>query len=46
MTRTEIDAVWKKWKEHLKGCLAQVRQEPLPDGADIWRHVFAEPATV
>lgn len=46
MTRTEIDGVWKKWKDHLKECLAQVRQEPLPDGSDIWRHVFAEPATV
>lgn len=43
LTRETADAVRAKWKAYLKQSLEQVRQEPLPDGSDIWTHIFAEP---
>lgn len=46
MTRAECDAVWERWRAYCKEALEQVRSEPAPDPADIWTHIFAEPAGV
>lgn len=43
MTRAECDAVWDRWREHVRKCYEQVHVEPMPDGSDIWKHIFAEP---
>lgn len=42
-TRRELDAVWERYREEMAAAYAQVKQEPYPDGQDIWRYVFAEP---
>jgi 2-oxoisovalerate dehydrogenase E1 component alpha subunit len=44
LTRGEMDAVRKRWTEHVAAEARQVVQEPLPDGSTIWNHVYWEKA--
>ena len=39
MTRPALDAVWEKWRAHLRDALAQVLKEPLASDRD--RFIFA-----
>lgn len=34
--------IWERWRAHLKQAYAQVLEEPMPQGADIWKHIFFE----
>jgi 2-oxoisovalerate dehydrogenase E1 component alpha subunit len=44
MTRAEMDAVRTRWTEEIAAKARSVRDEPMPDGSDIWKHVYAEKA--
>lgn len=42
LKRSEIDAVWEKWRESINSDLKQVRTEPDPDPRSIFDHVYAD----
>ena len=41
LTRAEMDQVRTRWSEEITAKARQVRDEPFPDGASIWKHVYA-----
>ena len=41
LTRPEMDQVRTRWSEDIAAKARQVRDEPLPDGSSIWKHVYA-----
>jgi len=42
LTRTEMDQVRARWNEEIAAKARLVRDEPMPDGSSIWKHVYAE----
>ena len=41
LSKDAAEAVHERWRAHLKEAYQQVLQEPMPDSADIWKHIFA-----
>lgn len=39
-TRADLDKVWERWREEANAAVKQVRTEPDPAPADIWKNVF------
>jgi 2-oxoisovalerate dehydrogenase E1 component alpha subunit len=39
-TRAELDKVWERHREEANAAVKQVRSEPDPEPADIWKNVF------
>lgn len=44
LARADMDALRKKWVDALAEQYRQVREEPLPEGETIWKHIFKEKA--
>lgn len=42
LTRAEMDQVRARWTEEIAAKARAVRDEPLPEPASIWKHVYAE----
>jgi 2-oxoisovalerate dehydrogenase E1 component alpha subunit len=42
LTKAEADALKAKWSEAIAAMARQVRDEPQPEGSDIWKHIYAE----
>jgi len=42
LTREQMDGIRKKWVETLAEQARQVRDEPQPEGSDIWKFIFKE----
>jgi 2-oxoisovalerate dehydrogenase E1 component alpha subunit len=42
LTRAAMDELRARWTQELLDASKRVREEPLPPGEDIWKHVFAE----
>jgi len=40
--RAEMEALRKKWVEALAEMARQVREEPQPEGADIWKFIYKD----
>ena len=43
LAREEMDAVRARWTEEIAAKARSVRDEPLPEASDIWKHVYREP---
>lgn len=44
LTRAQMDDTRKRWTEKLAELARQVREEPFPDGSDIWTNIYKEKA--
>jgi len=42
LTRQEMDAVRERWTHDIADKARIAREEPLPDGSTIWKHIYAE----
>jgi 2-oxoisovalerate dehydrogenase E1 component alpha subunit len=42
MSRQEMDSARQRWSEEIADAARRVREEPQPDPASIWNHVFWE----
>ncbi len=42
LTRQEIDKARERWSNEIADKARIAREEPLPDGSTIWKHIFAE----
>jgi 2-oxoisovalerate dehydrogenase E1 component alpha subunit len=42
MSREEMTAVRTRWTEEIAAKARAVRDEPMPDASDIWKHIYAE----
>ncbi|MBS2032800.1 MAG: thiamine pyrophosphate-dependent dehydrogenase E1 component subunit alpha [Deltaproteobacteria bacterium] len=42
LTREQMDGIRKKWVETLAEQARQVRDEPQPEGSDIWKFIYKE----
>jgi len=39
-TRADLDKVWDRWRDEANAAVKQIRTEPDPDPADIWKNVY------
>ena len=44
LTRAAMDQVRERWTKEIGEMARQVRDEPMPEGASIWRHIYKERA--
>lgn len=40
LTKAEAQARREKWTEHMADLARKAKEEPMPDGSEIWNHVF------